>query len=126
MKRLMLIDPAGYLDFIKLTASARVVLTDSGGIQEETTILQVPCLTLRENTERPATVEYGTNVVVGTLILVYRPFRQRDRVAVAGFEGMVSDIDLRYTTVESKDKRVLIPNSTLFTNAISVLPSSRS
>ena len=66
------------------------------------------------------------NVVVGTLILVYRPFRRRDRAGVAGFEGMVSDIDLRYTTLESKEKRVLIPNSTLFTNAISVLPSSRS
>jgi UDP-N-acetylglucosamine 2-epimerase (non-hydrolysing) len=62
---LRLIDPAGYLDFLKLMASARVVLTDSGGIQEETTILRVPCLTLRENTERPVTVELGTNQLVG-------------------------------------------------------------
>ena len=62
---LQMIDPAGYLDFLKLMSSARLVLTDSGGIQEETTILQVPCLTLRENTERPVTVEIGTNQLVG-------------------------------------------------------------
>ena len=63
---LRLIDPAGYLDFLKLMSSAKLVLTDSGGIQEETTILKVPCLTLRENTERPVTAEVGTNRVVGT------------------------------------------------------------
>jgi UDP-N-acetylglucosamine 2-epimerase (non-hydrolysing) len=56
----------GYLEFVGLMESSRVVLTDSGGIQEETTILGVPCLTLRENTERPITVTRGTNVVVGT------------------------------------------------------------
>jgi UDP-N-acetylglucosamine 2-epimerase (non-hydrolysing) len=60
-----MVDPIGYLDFLKLLASADVVLTDSGGIQEETTILEVPCLTLRENTERPVTVEMGTNQIVG-------------------------------------------------------------
>jgi UDP-N-acetylglucosamine 2-epimerase (non-hydrolysing) len=59
------IDPLGYLDFMKLVGHARLVLTDSGGLQEETTALGVPCLTLRENTERPATVEDGTNVLVG-------------------------------------------------------------
>jgi UDP-N-acetylglucosamine 2-epimerase (non-hydrolysing) len=62
---LKLIDPLGYLDFLKLMAHARLVLTDSGGIQEETTVLGVPCLTMRENTERPITVEVGTNVVIG-------------------------------------------------------------
>lgn len=61
-----LVDPLGYLDFLKLTAEARFVLTDSGGIQEETTILGVPCITVRENTERPVTVEEGTNVIAGT------------------------------------------------------------
>src|ERR1043166_7120261 len=66
MKNLRLIDPLGYLDFLSLYSSARLVLTDSGGIQEETTFLNIPCLTLRENTERPITVELGTNVVVGT------------------------------------------------------------
>ncbi len=60
-----LVDPVGYLDFIALEASARLVLTDSGGVQEETTVLGVPCLTVRDNTERPITVEEGTNQVVG-------------------------------------------------------------
>ena len=65
-ENLRLIDPLGYLDFLSLYSTARLVLTDSGGIQEETTALGIPCLTLRENTERPITVELGTNVVVGT------------------------------------------------------------
>jgi UDP-N-acetylglucosamine 2-epimerase (non-hydrolysing) len=60
-----LVPPAGYLDFIALQDSARIVLTDSGGIQEETTALGVPCVTLRDNTERPITVEQGTNVLAG-------------------------------------------------------------
>ncbi len=58
--------PFGYLDFLKLVDNARVVLTDSGGLQEETTALGVPCVTLRENTERPATIEIGTNRLAGT------------------------------------------------------------
>lgn len=62
---LLLTPPLGYLKFLRLMAEARMVLTDSGGIQEETTILQVPCLTVRENTERPVTVEQGTNRLVG-------------------------------------------------------------
>ncbi|MBT2477413.1 non-hydrolyzing UDP-N-acetylglucosamine 2-epimerase [Streptomyces sp. ISL-94] len=61
-----LVPAAGYLDFLALQDSARLVLTDSGGIQEETTALGVPCVTLRENTERPITVEEGTNVLAGT------------------------------------------------------------
>jgi UDP-N-acetylglucosamine 2-epimerase (non-hydrolysing) len=65
-KGLKLVEPLGYLDFLALTAGARLVMTDSGGIQEETTALGVPCLTLRENTERPVTVEVGTNQLVGT------------------------------------------------------------
>jgi UDP-N-acetylglucosamine 2-epimerase (non-hydrolysing) len=60
-----IIEPEGYLAFLKLQAAARLVLTDSGGVQEETTILGVPCLTLRENTERPITVLEGTNHLVG-------------------------------------------------------------
>lgn len=63
---LRLIDPLGYLDFLSLYSGARLVLTDSGGIQEETTVLGIPCLTLRENTERPITVELGTNTIVGS------------------------------------------------------------
>jgi len=65
-KGLKLVEPLGYLDFLALIAGARLVMTDSGGIQEETTALGVPCLTLRENTERPVTVEAGTNQLVGT------------------------------------------------------------
>jgi len=60
-----LLDPLGYLDFLALEAQSRLVLTDSGGVQEETTALGVPCLTLRDNTERPITVEHGTNTLVG-------------------------------------------------------------
>ncbi|MEE9293753.1 MAG: UDP-N-acetylglucosamine 2-epimerase (non-hydrolyzing) [Phycisphaerae bacterium] len=63
---LKIIDPLGYLDFLHLMSNAACVLTDSGGIQEETTILGVPCLTLRENTERPVTISQGTNHLVGS------------------------------------------------------------
>jgi len=63
--RLQLLDPLPYLDFLGLQARATVVITDSGGIQEETTYLGVPCLTLRQNTERPVTITLGTNVLVG-------------------------------------------------------------
>jgi UDP-N-acetylglucosamine 2-epimerase (non-hydrolysing) len=66
MPGLRLVDPLPYLDFLELMANARCVLTDSGGIQEETTALGIPCLTLRHNTERPITVTRGTNRVVGT------------------------------------------------------------
>jgi UDP-N-acetylglucosamine 2-epimerase (non-hydrolysing) len=62
---LTLVPPMGYLDFLALEADACVVLTDSGGVQEETTVLGVPCLTLRENTERPITISEGTNQLVG-------------------------------------------------------------
>jgi UDP-N-acetylglucosamine 2-epimerase (non-hydrolysing) len=62
---LVCVEPLGYLDFVALVSGAAVVLTDSGGIQEETTILGVPCLTLRESTERPVTVSHGTNRVIG-------------------------------------------------------------
>lgn len=66
MPNFRIIEPLGYLDFMKLTANAACVLTDSGGIQEETTILGVHCLTVRENTERPVTLTQGTNQLVGT------------------------------------------------------------
>jgi UDP-N-acetylglucosamine 2-epimerase (non-hydrolysing) len=72
MKRLkgwpnmLITEPLGYLDFLRLMSEARLVITDSGGIQEETTILGVPCLTVRENTERPITITEGTNILVGT------------------------------------------------------------
>jgi UDP-N-acetylglucosamine 2-epimerase (non-hydrolysing) len=82
MRQLRLVEPMGYLDFLKLMAAARLVLTDSGGIQEETTILQVPCLTLRENTERPVTCQLGTNQLVGT---------QTDAILTAYRQAMAGD-----------------------------------
>jgi UDP-N-acetylglucosamine 2-epimerase (non-hydrolysing) len=85
---IMPLDPLGYLDFLALNDRASLVLTDSGGVQEETTVLGVPCLTLRENTERPATVEHGSNQVVGVdsdrilaaaLLILQSPERQFHR-----------------------------------------------
>ncbi len=64
--KLRLIEPVSYFDFLRLQISARFVMTDSGGVQEETTALGIPCLTLRENTERPVTIHQGTNRLVGT------------------------------------------------------------
>jgi UDP-N-acetylglucosamine 2-epimerase (non-hydrolysing) len=65
IQNLILIEPAGYLEFLQLLDNAQLVLTDSGGLQEETTYLGVPCLTMRENTERPITCEVGTNELCG-------------------------------------------------------------
>jgi UDP-N-acetylglucosamine 2-epimerase (non-hydrolysing) len=76
-----LIDPVGYLDFLSLEADAAAVLTDSGGIQEETTYLGVPCFTLRDNTERPVTVRAGTNTLLGL-----RPERIAEIPALLGSE----------------------------------------
>jgi UDP-N-acetylglucosamine 2-epimerase (non-hydrolysing) len=66
MTNLLLLEPIGYLDFLRLMSDAALMITDSGGIQEETTILGVPCMTLRENTERPVTITEGTNRLVHT------------------------------------------------------------
>jgi UDP-N-acetylglucosamine 2-epimerase (non-hydrolysing) len=66
LSNLALTEPLGYLDFLALTESAKFVLTDSGGLQEETTVLGIPCLTVRSYTERPVTVSVGTNTVVGS------------------------------------------------------------
>ncbi len=88
MARLQVVDPLGYLDFLKLISDARVVLTDSGGIQEETTILKVACLTLRSNTERPVTVEMGGNRVVGS----------EPESIVAGYQAALKDDPSSYGT----------------------------
>jgi UDP-N-acetylglucosamine 2-epimerase (non-hydrolysing) len=77
---LVVVEPLGYLDFLKLMAESALVLTDSGGMQEETTILQVPCLTIRENTERPATMTHGTNRLAGcsreSILAAYRTVKE--------------------------------------------------
>lgn len=78
-----LIEPLGYLDFMNLYSGARMVLTDSGGLQEETTALGIPCLTLRENTERPITIELGTNILVGT---------NAEKIKQAAFGILASDM----------------------------------
>src|SRR3989344_1636329 len=65
-KNILTIEPVGFLDFLQLEDNARLILTDSGGVQEECFILKIPCITLRDNTERPETLEYGVNVLAGT------------------------------------------------------------
>lgn len=65
LKNILITEPVGYLDFVKLMSNAKFVITDSGGIQEETTILGIPCLTIRTETERPITINQGTNIVTG-------------------------------------------------------------
>lgn len=66
LTNVMLTEPMGYIDFLSLSSHARIILSDSGGLQEESTALGIPCLTLRENTERPVTITHGTNQLVGT------------------------------------------------------------
>jgi small conductance mechanosensitive channel len=66
-----------------------------------------------------------SNLLAGVLILIYRPFQRNDRISVAGFEGIVIQTDLRYTTLQGEDKKILIPNSTLFTNSISLLNAKK-
>jgi len=84
-KSLLMIEPLGYLDFLQLYSNSRLVLTDSGGIQEETTVLGIPCLTLRPNTERPITVLEGTNRLVGNTpeVIAREAFAALDRPAGA-------------------------------------------
>ena len=93
--------PLGYMDFLKLISESKIVLTDSGGIQEETTILGVPCLTVRENTERPITVTEGTNMLVGSntdkILAGYRKSLKTKRIAARPqyWDGKASERILR-------------------------------
>jgi len=95
--RWRLTPPVGYLEFTRLQSEARVVLTDSGGVQEETTVLGVPCVTLRENTERPVTVSQGTNILAGTTREgILRAFEQacempRGRSTPAHWDGKAAE-----------------------------------
>ncbi len=79
VKGIWLTEPLGYLDFLHLNMHAKMVFTDSGGLQEETTVLGVPCITLRNNTERPVTCEIGTNVIVGN---------DPDKILAAAFSAL--------------------------------------
>jgi len=94
----LLIDPLGYLDFLNLEMNAKFVMTDSGGIQEETTVLDVPCLTLRNTTERPITISQGTNVLVwnDTQTIIEEAFKILDGNAKKGkcpefWDGMTAE-----------------------------------
>jgi UDP-N-acetylglucosamine 2-epimerase (non-hydrolysing) len=84
---LRVVEPLGYVEFLSLLRSAALVITDSGGVQEETTILGVPCLTMRPNTERPITIEQGTNVLVSPHELLGAV---RHRLAAAKAEPMAA------------------------------------
>jgi UDP-N-acetylglucosamine 2-epimerase (non-hydrolysing) len=96
--RVRLLEPLGYLRFLSLLTAAGAVLTDSGGIQEETTVLGIPCFTLRANTERPVTVERGTNTIVGVGDAAVRKLRglvganaPHDPVEVEGWDGRAAE-----------------------------------
>ena len=93
--RMALVAPLGYIDFLALEVSARGVITDSGGVQEETSFLQVPCFTVRENTERPVTVQQGTNRLLGVdpnaLQLIPKLLdRPKSTMPIAGWDGLAS------------------------------------
>lgn len=95
LPNLIFLEPLGYLDFMRLIGEARFVLTDSGGVQEETTYLGVPCLTMRENTERPITVTEGTNRLVGL---------EPDKIVAAGLHALTAPRG-RHVTPEMWDGR---------------------
>ena len=76
-ERLHMIEPLGYLEFNYLVEKAKAVVTDSGGITEETTVMGVPCMTLRDNTERPETITQGTNELIGTDPQAIRPAMEK-------------------------------------------------
>lgn len=89
--QMIMLPPQGYLEILGLMADARIVLTDSGGLQEETTALGVPCLTMRENTERPITVEQGTNTMVGRDVEAIR-WHTQETLAGRGKSGRVPEL----------------------------------
>lgn len=89
--RMLLLPPQGYLEMLGLMAGATVILTDSGGLQEEATALGVPCLTLRENTERPITISHGTNTLVGRDVVAIRS-GVADILAGRGKQGRIPDL----------------------------------
>jgi UDP-N-acetylglucosamine 2-epimerase (non-hydrolysing) len=89
--RMIMLPPQGYLEMLGLMAGARIVLTDSGGLQEETTALGVPCLTMRENTERPITVDQGTNTMVGRDIGAIR-HHAAETLAGRGKSGRIPEL----------------------------------
>jgi UDP-N-acetylglucosamine 2-epimerase (non-hydrolysing) len=118
---IMLTDPLGYLDFLCLMKHAAIVVTDSGGIQEETTCLGIPCVTIRENTERPVTVERGTNIVAGTKKekvqeAIRRQLRRKSGAAMPkNWDGRaaarIMDILLQSCAARSASHQPLVPHN---------------
>ena len=89
---LQIVEPQGYLEFLKLLENASLIITDSGGVQEESTFLRVPCLTLRENTERPVTVDLGTNYLIGSLETEPVMTRAREILKTGGKRGIIPEL----------------------------------
>ena len=114
---ILLVDPLGYLDFLCLMQHAQIVITDSGGIQEETTSLGVPCVTVRDNTERPSTIEVGTNVLAGTSAAGIREATraQLQRTTAAGvperWDGKTAQRILNVIAQEMAKIRTPLPRS---------------
>ena len=118
MSNVKLVEPQGYLDFLGLTAGAGLLLTDSGGIQEEAVVLKVPCVTLRENTERPVTIEVGGNVLAGAdparIIAAAHDMRGRDRSTIGTPENW--DGHAAERIAEDLERRLaVVPATTLAT-----------
>ena len=107
MKNLIVIEPIGYLRFLNLMMNSKFVLTDSGGMQEETTVLNIPCLTLRENTERPETIDEGTNTLVGndTQRIIEESFKILKRQGKTGSYPELWDGRASERIVETLNKR---------------------
>ena len=106
MENLLLIEPVPYAKFMNLVTGARVVITDSGGLQEETSYLDIPCLTMRENTERPVTIELGTNALVNTLNLSNNLDSVLNGNWKAGAEIPLWDGNTAQRVVESLHRRI--------------------
>jgi UDP-N-acetylglucosamine 2-epimerase (non-hydrolysing) len=120
------LEPLGYLDCLAVMSRARLVLTDSGGIQEETTVLGIPCLTLRDNTERPVTLTHGTNRLIGTdpeaIISAARqalsaPCRSSDRPPL--WDGLASEriidrLEVRRPSITHSDHRGVCQTASTF------------
>ncbi|MDQ1316896.1 MAG: hypothetical protein QG588_545 [Candidatus Poribacteria bacterium] len=108
MKNLIITDPLGYLEFMGLTINAKFALTDSGGMQTETTVLNIPCLTMRENTERPETLRDGTNTLVGndTKLIIEESMKILDGKGKSGTYPKIWDGHTAMRVVDILYKRI--------------------
>ncbi len=116
-----MVEPQGYLDFLCLMKNARAVVTDSGGIQEETTALGVPCVTVRDNTERPVTIEMGTNLLAGTRRETIRAAIQR-QLAFRGSRVVPEKWDGR---AGARIVQILAEKLTAHSSVVATLPEAQ-